>query len=191
MKLIYCTLIFKKVSGTSSRNKVNKNYKHVRYFFRAQDRRSKVNWLVICQNKSHGQCEREMRVLARYDEYIMQGAQHAGRIQRPECLTITGNTKHPSHLTPSDLSGAFRRNIGRLGSRERRGKSMKETPRKRIMFTSSLNVVSTAELGIRLALKETLLLSAPMPPQCTAEPELLNFYGAQESIPRNQLRQPM
>ncbi len=44
-----------------------------------------------------------MRVLARYGEYIMQGAQHAGRIQRPECLTITGNTntRQPSYAIRS------------------------------------------------------------------------------------------
>ncbi len=69
---------------------------------------------------------------------------------------------------------------------------MKETPRRRsIMVTSSLNVISTVQQGIRVAVREVLLLSSPMPPQCTAEPELLNFYGAPESIPRNQFRQPM
>jgi hypothetical protein len=57
----------------------------------------------MCRNKSAGQCEHEMRVLARYAEYIMQGAQLAGRIQRPECLTITGNTptRQPSYAIRS------------------------------------------------------------------------------------------
>ncbi len=58
---------------------------------------------------------------------------------------------------------------------------IKETQRRRITVTSSLNIISTDQLGN----------TSSFPAPSTPEPECLNIEGAQESIPRNQFRQPL
>ncbi len=58
---------------------------------------------------------------------------------------------------------------------------IKETLRRRKTVTSSLNIISTDQLGN----------TSSVPTPSTPESECLNIEGAQESIPRNQFRQPL
>jgi hypothetical protein len=78
-------------------------------------------------------------------------------------------------------AGAWIKKKREAKEKHEKGNQHGRNKRRRITVTSSLNETSTFQLGNRVVVRGVALLR-PHPPLSTAEPEVLIFLGAQESV---------